>query len=634
MKQRAKNILYFWIPVFLFIFGILFLAEMGWCAEFNWKQLKEDMKVWEQDSWMSLCWATDYYVDATAGSDNNDGESTGAPWQTITKVNAQSFIAGDNIYFKKGELWEEELKIPTSGTSGNQITYGSYSTGSKPIISGADNVTTSGWADQGSNVWRHAIGATEPDCLWFNGTVIGTVDATPDADYEWTYSNPNLDVYAEDDPDNGVYYTSIHAGQRDRCINLGDGGPHHYITIDGLTLKYNNGGSDRAAIDFYSSTEDTLSDIIIKNCTISYTDDSGIRLVLAHAGSTLDGLKIYSNTIEYIGSGTTGYGIKIGSSNANCYTNLEIYQNDINNCKEEGIRLEKDTNGEIYKNMFNHNGYNAGGGSANLLIGDDCDGSKIYENWFEDGSYEGIWLGDANIINIKIYYNIFVNSGTTSDVGYTVDFNEGVTNSYMYNNVLYNSYAGIRVGGNAQVTGIVLKNNIIRLNENSENFNEANSSTFTSDNNCWDETDNFYTGGASKTWAQWQGLGHDANGYYQDPIFLDTDNDDFSLRPGSPCINAGTNLGDSYKYALDPGDDTFPYDSYDQNLYPPWEIGAFTYIRSYSIGLYIDVIPQTLRRSYESEIINLVYSNEPCLLYELYGGAEDTQVFLESRDIR
>ena len=44
-----------------------------------------------------------YYVDATGGSDNNDG--TGAPWQTVAKVNATTFQPGDSILFKRGETW-------------------------------------------------------------------------------------------------------------------------------------------------------------------------------------------------------------------------------------------------------------------------------------------------------------------------------------------------------------------------------------------------------------------------------------------------------------------------------------------------------------------------------------------------
>ena len=87
----------------------------------------------------------DYFVDQTAGSDSNDGLSTGAPWKTIAKVNAASFSAGDTVSLKKGEVWRETLTVPSSGASGNLITFGSYGTGDDPIIHGADAITS--WTD-------------------------------------------------------------------------------------------------------------------------------------------------------------------------------------------------------------------------------------------------------------------------------------------------------------------------------------------------------------------------------------------------------------------------------------------------------------------------------------------------------
>ncbi|MEZ4969244.1 MAG: hypothetical protein R2814_06220 [Flavobacteriaceae bacterium] len=51
--------------------------------------------------------ATVYYVDATLGNDDNNGISEATPWKTLTKVNNSSstFMAGDMILFKRGEVW-------------------------------------------------------------------------------------------------------------------------------------------------------------------------------------------------------------------------------------------------------------------------------------------------------------------------------------------------------------------------------------------------------------------------------------------------------------------------------------------------------------------------------------------------
>src|ERR1039458_6877603 len=76
-------------------------------------------------------WATTYYV-ANAGSDSNNGTSSGTPWRTIAKVNGSSFSAGDSFLFNKGDTWREQLNPPSSGSVGNVITTGAYGPGAAP----------------------------------------------------------------------------------------------------------------------------------------------------------------------------------------------------------------------------------------------------------------------------------------------------------------------------------------------------------------------------------------------------------------------------------------------------------------------------------------------------------------------
>ena len=88
--------------------------------------------------------ATNYYVSNT-GSDANNGTSTATPWQTLSRVktagNNGTILAGDNIYFKKGDnfiggmYWSTLFgNTAVSGTAGNPITFSSYGTGAKPIF--------------------------------------------------------------------------------------------------------------------------------------------------------------------------------------------------------------------------------------------------------------------------------------------------------------------------------------------------------------------------------------------------------------------------------------------------------------------------------------------------------------------
>lgn len=86
----------------------------------------------------------DFYVDASGGSDSNDGRSQSRAWRNISKVNSQSFSPGDVILFKRGETWDigaAGLQVVSNGNSGNRITFAAYGSGSKPLfrVTGSSN---------------------------------------------------------------------------------------------------------------------------------------------------------------------------------------------------------------------------------------------------------------------------------------------------------------------------------------------------------------------------------------------------------------------------------------------------------------------------------------------------------------
>jgi len=98
-------------------------------------------------------YATDYYV-KNGGNDAASGLDDDNAWETIAKVNGESFSGDDIIYFNRGDEWREQLTVPDSGTSGHQITFGAYGAGADPIINGADLVA--GWetAKQANHVYK------------------------------------------------------------------------------------------------------------------------------------------------------------------------------------------------------------------------------------------------------------------------------------------------------------------------------------------------------------------------------------------------------------------------------------------------------------------------------------------------
>lgn len=78
-----------------------------------------------------------YFVDAINGSDSNDGWSSVNAWKTIAKVNAASLNPGDRVMFRRGQTWAgTQLNITASGRLNAPIVIGTYGQGEKPIING------------------------------------------------------------------------------------------------------------------------------------------------------------------------------------------------------------------------------------------------------------------------------------------------------------------------------------------------------------------------------------------------------------------------------------------------------------------------------------------------------------------
>ena len=106
-----------------------------------------------------------YYVSSSGGSDANtaaQAQNQATPWQTLAKVNAQTFAAGDNILFKRGDSWEGGITVPSSGSSGSPIAYGAYGTGENPRIKGT--VAIAGpWTQYSGNIYRADVSPSVTD---------------------------------------------------------------------------------------------------------------------------------------------------------------------------------------------------------------------------------------------------------------------------------------------------------------------------------------------------------------------------------------------------------------------------------------------------------------------------------------
>lgn len=85
----------------------------------------------------ATAWGTTYYVDRVAGSDTNAGTQPSAAWRSLNRVGQSAYKPGDYILLKRGQTWNEELVISSSGAPDAPITYGAFGTGAAPVIDGS-----------------------------------------------------------------------------------------------------------------------------------------------------------------------------------------------------------------------------------------------------------------------------------------------------------------------------------------------------------------------------------------------------------------------------------------------------------------------------------------------------------------
>ncbi|MCT2582084.1 discoidin domain-containing protein [Actinophytocola gossypii] len=108
---------------------------------------------------------TDYYVDATHGSDRASGTAPSKAWRSLGKVSETTFRPGDRILLKAGEEWHDEQLWPKgSGKARRPITISAYGDprADRPYIATNGNVP-SPFAEDGSK---------NPDTVGLTGAIV------------------------------------------------------------------------------------------------------------------------------------------------------------------------------------------------------------------------------------------------------------------------------------------------------------------------------------------------------------------------------------------------------------------------------------------------------------------------------
>ena len=162
----------------------------------------------------SWAWGTTYYVSSSSGNDANSGIAASAAWQTLAHVNAQTFQAGDSVLFKRGDVWNASLIVPSSGTQGNPIAFDAYGTGAAPNFTGWYAIPPSAWQQVYgvANAWKAPVLSTYTTvnfCLFGSvwGQKVPAVSSNLTAPWDFYLANGYLYVFSNGNP--GSYYGAV-----------------------------------------------------------------------------------------------------------------------------------------------------------------------------------------------------------------------------------------------------------------------------------------------------------------------------------------------------------------------------------------------------------------------------------------
>ncbi len=362
-----------------------------------------------------------FYV-SPDGNDANDGLTVSSAWATVAKLNATSLQAGDQVSFRRGGVWTEQLNPGSSGSSSQPIIFASYGSGAAPVIDASGSLpgwnNSANWKSVGANLWEMSV-VRFPGRLWFSdveygisGNNNGFGTTIPSARYRWWSDGSVLRVYAEGNP--ATAYSAMRAASVGRlALSVSS---HDNLVFRGMEFR---GGE--VCVELSHSNYLTFDSCAI----LAHTSQNGL---FAHDGSNngritncqLDRLDTVAHVFMFGGSaGATNYQENIHLLGAN---NWEISGNAIVDFGDAGIFMEgQSASGRVTcgNKIFDNEFYLRSGdyGIAFAMEGDAagaCSRNEVHHNRIHNIVRGGIVEGDHN----RVFYNLVDTIRSTPSVGF------------------------------------------------------------------------------------------------------------------------------------------------------------------------------------------------------------------------
>jgi hypothetical protein len=246
-----------------------------------------------------------FYVDGTDGNDSNDGLTPDTAWQTVSKVAAQSFVAGESIGFKRGTSFRGTLTVPTSGTASAPIVYGAYGVGDGPLFRASTAVSGSWSLVSGTEYKIASALTTAANCpaYYLSGSTVtrlekGTAGALTSNQYAATGTDIHVNVGA--DPGANIVEVPSNAA----CF-----------LIDGISNVVVQGVDCRHANNDGISIRDASDSIVVDGVTCQYNANDGLNVLTASTNLTIKNslFQQNGNHTNYAGDGLSAHEDSTGS---------------------------------------------------------------------------------------------------------------------------------------------------------------------------------------------------------------------------------------------------------------------------------------------------------------------------------
>ena len=542
-----------------------------------------------------------WYDDAGTGTAFSAYALTAGQWNKIEVLVTTASVGGNNGGYElliDGASKQSIANVDNDvrGLIG-RITVEMYNNGTQIYMDDLA-VTVAGGA---TNLWYAGGITVDATVVWRDGArmTLAASKVAMDADGEWWMDGPNDRVYVYHVGNPGTTH-DFEISQRAYCITATDKG---YITADGLTMRYANTDVIRltrsaATLPYWTVTNSTLS--------------GAYGMILNTIGSAInqfDNFTFTHNSVSDFGgnAGSSSCAVFISYGDAfDIHGNTFTYSSNANNTYSRSVWVRftgtSDTGCKIYENIFD--GIETGGNASAVLLSS-AYYVQVYYNKFVGNYARAIWTDETTLnandgsFYCKIHHN-FVDLGANGSYGMNIettykdeiyynviDMRDGTdawglwlgigavsgdASTKVYNNTILTAGGGITAqfgwtGYGRYLENLTVKNNIFYFSgdggacmsvQKLDGGLAENGHVF--DYNCYFDagTAAYHIGwfGSFYTTAAALHAAHDTeetHGVTADPLFTNVGGGNFTLQAGSPCIDAGVNLGTDYQMALAPG---------------------------------------------------------------------------------